>query len=174
MNNKIKLFLTVNYFLILSLNVLFSVDVAPDKVTQMQIKAIQKQLKDKTVLESQSKIKDASSPENLVKMDYKGGESDIETLDKQGLNYFGYSFFNSKSRAIANNQPPPPGYTLGPGDEVIIEIWGDTQMRSSHIIDLYGKIYVDKIGQVQLAELNLKSMLDRFVPVPTTTSNVPS
>ena len=80
------------------------------------------------------------------------------------LSYFGYSFFNTRgSRAIANNQPPPPGYTLGPGDEVIIEIWGDTQLRSSNIIDLYGKIYVDKIGQVQLAELNLKEIEDKLL-----------
>ena len=78
--------------------------------------------------------------------------------------YLAYSFFNTRgSRVIANNQPPPPGYTLGPGDEVIIEIWGDTQMRSSHIIDLYGKIYVDKIGQVQLAELNLKEIENKLL-----------
>ena len=45
MNNKIKLFLTVNYFLILSFNVLFSIEIDPDKITQMQIKAIQQELK---------------------------------------------------------------------------------------------------------------------------------
>ena len=82
MNNKIKLFLTVNYFLILSLNVLFSIDIhkVPDKITQMQIKAIQAQLKNKTISEAQIKTANAKVPENLTKLDYIGGESDIEIL----------------------------------------------------------------------------------------------
>ena len=163
MKNKFKLFLTFNYILIFSLNILFPLDIKPDQITQMQIKAIQAQLKNKTLIDSQNKTSAVSTPEDLVKMDFKGGESDVEKLNKQGVNYFGYSFFNSKSREIADNQPPPPGYTLGPGDEIIIEIWGDTQMRSSHTIDLYGKIYVDKIGQVQLAELNLKEIENKLL-----------
>ena len=129
----------------------------------MQIKAIQEQLKNKTLPESQAKLKNLDSLEDLVKMDFEGGESDIEVLNTQELNHFGYSFFNSKSREIADNQPPPPGYTLGAGDEIIIEIWGDTQMRSNHTIDLYGKIYVDQIGQVQLAELNLKEIENKLL-----------
>ena len=163
MKNKFKLFLTFNYILIFSLNILNPIEINPDKITQMQIKAIQAQLKNKTISETQIKTTNATVPENLVKLDYIGGESDVEILDKQGVNHFGYSFFISKSKTIANNQPPPPGYTLGPGDEIIIEIWGDTQMRSSHIIDLYGKIYVDKIGQIQLAELNLKEIESKLV-----------
>jgi len=163
MKNKIKLFLTVNYILIFSLNILLPIDIDPDKITQMQIKAIQRQLKNRTLSETPIKTKNVANPENVVKIDYIGGKSDVEILAKQGVNYFGYSFFNSKSRVIASNQPPPPGYTLGPGDEIIIEIWGDTQMRSSHIIDIYGKIYVDKIGQVQLAELNLKEIENKLL-----------
>jgi len=166
MKNKFKLVLTINYILIFSLNILLPIDVKdikPDQITQMQIKAIQHELKNKTLIETQVKTSSPTNPENLVKMDFKGGESDVEILNDQGVNHFGYSFFNSNTRAIAANQPPPLGYTLGSGDEIIIEIWGDTQMRSSHIIDLYGKIYVDKIGQVQLAELNLKEIKNKLL-----------
>ena len=163
MKNKFKLFLTFNYSLIFSLNILLPIDISPDQITQMQIKAIQAQIKNKVISAPKNTKSGGIGPEELVKLDYIGGESDVEILDKQAVNYFGYSFFNSKSRAIANNQPPPPGYSLGPGDEVIIEIWGDTQLRSSHIIDLYGKIYVDKIGQVQLAELNLNDIENKLL-----------
>jgi len=151
----------------LSLNVLFAIEVEPDKITQMQIKAIQQQLKKKTISETTAVQEKVDSLESLVHLDYPGNESGSEELENKSLNHFGYSFFNtSGGSTIANNQPPPAGYTLGPGDEVIIEIWGDTQLRSSHIIDLYGKIYVDKIGQVQIAELKLydieKKLLNKF------------
>jgi len=72
----------------------------------------------------------------------------IEGKTKE-LQFFGYDFFkDSQDKKIWDNQPPPVEYILGPGDEIIIEIWGDTQLRVSHIINQYGKIYVDKIGQI--------------------------
>jgi len=47
---------------------------------------------------------------------------------------------------------------LGSGDELIIEVWGDTQLRSTHIIDQYGRIYVDKIGQVHASGTTLQNI----------------
>ena len=83
-------------------------------------------------------------------------------LDK--LKYFGYDFFTtSLDRKIWDNQPPQSGYILGAGDEVFIEIWGDTQLRISHVIDQYGKIYVDKIGQVYLTGTTLKDAENKLL-----------
>jgi len=164
MKNKIKLFLTVNYILILSLNVLFSIELDPDNITKMQIKTLQQELKKKTISETDTELNYVQSPETIKQLYYPEDISDLKKIDIQSSTYFGYSFFNTRgSRAFANNQPPPTEYTLGPGDEVIIEIWGDTQLRSSNIIDLYGKIYVDQIGQVQLAELNLKEIESKLL-----------
>ncbi|MDP7028137.1 MAG: SLBB domain-containing protein, partial [Candidatus Marinimicrobia bacterium] len=66
-------------------------------------------------------------------------------------------------RIIWNNQPPPGEYILGTGDEVIIEIWGDTQLRAVHIIDQYGKINIDKIGQINLSGLALKDLQSKLI-----------
>ena len=75
------------------------------------------------------------------------------------LSYFGYDFFTtSLDRAIWDNQPPQREYILGSGDELIIEVWGDTQLRSTHIIDQYGRIYVDKIGQVHASGTTLQNI----------------
>ncbi|MDP6853780.1 MAG: SLBB domain-containing protein, partial [Candidatus Marinimicrobia bacterium] len=53
-----------------------------------------------------------------------------------------------------------------PGDELIIEIWGETQLRMVHTIDRYGKIYIDKIGQVHITgiplEIAKEKLLTRF------------
>ena len=34
--------------------------------------------------------------------------------------------------------PPLGDYKIGPGDELIIEIWGDVQLKSNYIVDKYG------------------------------------
>ena len=52
---------------------------------------------------------------------------------------------------------------LGTGDEVIIEIWGDTQLRAVHIIDQYGKINIDKIGQINLSGVSLKDLQSKLI-----------
>ena len=86
------------------------------------------------------------------------------------LKYYGYDLFSLfPERLIWDNQPPTGDYIIGTGDEVIIEIWGDTQLRAVHIIDQYGKINIDKIGQIYLSGLALKDvekkLLDKFQKV---------
>ena len=75
------------------------------------------------------------------------------------LDYYGYNLFSSfPERLIWDNQPPSGDYIMGTGDEVIIEIWGDTQLRAVHVIDQYGKINIDKIGQIYLSGIPLKDI----------------
>ena len=35
----------------------------------------------------------------------------------------------------------PSDYVIGPGDELIISIWGETQIRNNYVISRDGKIY---------------------------------
>ena len=86
------------------------------------------------------------------------------------LDYYGYNLFLSfPERLIWDNQPPSGDYIMGAGDEVIIEIWGDTQLRAVHVIDQYGKINIDKIGQIYLSGIPLKDikikLLNKFQKV---------
>lgn len=70
--------------------------------------------------------------------------------------YFGYEFFNNLDRLVVlENQPVPKEYRLGPGDQIIITIWGDTESRSLHEVDLEGNIYIESIGLVNLISKNL-------------------
>ena len=80
------------------------------------------------------------------------------------LKYYGYDLFSSfPERLIWDNQPPTGDYIIGTGDEVIIEIWGDTQLRAIHIVDQYGKINIDKIGQIYLSGLALKNVKKKLL-----------
>ena len=66
----------------------------------------------------------------------------------QKLKHFGYDFFTLRdSIPIWDNLPMPPSYRLGPGDEIIISMWGETQLRSSHTIGRDGMIYIERVGK---------------------------
>ena len=71
--------------------------------------------------------------------------------EDRGPLFFGYDFFeNIDTLKIWNNLPVPVSYQLGPGDEVIISLWGETQLRESYIISRDGMIYIEKVGQFSL------------------------
>ena len=49
--------------------------------------------------------------------------------------FFGYDFFlNRDTVNFFNNLPAPPNYIIGPGDELRISIWGETQIRQTYIV----------------------------------------
>ncbi|MFC1620022.1 SLBB domain-containing protein [Candidatus Neomarinimicrobiota bacterium] len=77
------------------------------------------------------------------------------------LPYFGYDFFTAGgSVAFWENMPVPPDYRLGPGDEIIISLWGDAQLRSDFIVNRDGNIYVDKVGLLSLSGKTLVEARD--------------
>ena len=72
---------------------------------------------------------------------------------------YGHDYFTSKGLSIipSYNAPAPASYVLGPGDEVIIDLWGTTV---SHIVATLGNdgaINVDNLGPVYLNGLNIKN-----------------
>ena len=70
---------------------------------------------------------------------------------KQALEYFGYDFFTQRDTVLFwENLPTPANYLLGPGDEVVISLWGETQLRQTYTISRDGSIYVDKVGLLYL------------------------
>ena len=73
------------------------------------------------------------------------------------IKYFGYDFFTKRdSIPFWENLPTPAGYILGPGDELVISVWGETQLRETYIINRDGKIYDAKVGVLNLAGKTIK------------------
>jgi len=96
-------------------------------------------------------------------------EVTVPTGAEEEIPYFGYDFFRSRGNiSIWDNIPPPSDYLLGPGDEIVLTLWGETQLRSTHILNRDGNIFIDKVGLVNLAgkslegaESFLRSQLER-------------
>ena len=47
--------------------------------------------------------------------------------EEETIDYFGYTFFNIPDQiAVLENLPVPAEYRLGPGDEITVTLWGET------------------------------------------------
>ena len=58
---------------------------------------------------------------------------------------FGYSYFK-RDINFFDNIPTPIEFKLGPGDEIILSLWGETNLRQKFIINRDGAIFYENIG----------------------------
>ena len=70
--------------------------------------------------------------------------------------YFGYNYFK-KDISFFDNIPTPADYRLGPGDEIIVSMWGETNFRKNMIINKDGTIFYNNIGFINLSNQTLES-----------------
>lgn len=70
---------------------------------------------------------------------------------------YGRNIFNSRALTFAPSQnlPTPINYKLGPGDEVIIDIWGVNQITYRETISPEGSINISEIGPIYLNGMNI-------------------
>ncbi len=83
---------------------------------------------------------------------------DIETEASPLLppnEYFGYDYFK-RNISFFDNIPTPSDFKLGPGDEIILSLWGETNLRQNFIINKEGLIYYENVGFINLSNKNLK------------------
>ena len=99
---------------------------------------------------------------------FKDGK--IKTIERDGDIYvlqekkdsivpvFGHNIFSNKDLTFAPNEnlATPENYKLGPGDEVIIDIWGTNQNTIRQTIAPDGFINVEGIGLVYLSGMTVK------------------
>lgn len=83
----------------------------------------------------------------------------LSTEDK----LFGYSLFNNERISFepSLNLPTPKNYILGPGDEVIIDVWGASENTYRHFISPEGSILINNIGPIYLAGLSVEEATKR-------------
>ena len=77
---------------------------------------------------------------------------------------FGHNIFNNELLTFEPNLniATPENYILGPGDEVIVDIWGDAEQTFRQRISPDGSITDTKIGPVYLSGLSIKEATARL------------
>ena len=93
---------------------------------------------------------DASQPSQIQISPFKMLQIEKDSLERINR-FFGYNFFTNRDTiSMYENLPPPKSYLLGPGDEIIITLWGETQLRQSFTVSRNGDIYDEKVGLLTL------------------------
>lgn len=106
------------------------------------------------------------SPIDSTRFDSLYALSDSLKLAKERLKekIFGYELFSNQkvTFAPALNIPTPENYQLGPGDEIIIDIWGAAQMTYQLEISPDGMIKIENIGPVYVNGLSVEEAAKRL------------
>lgn len=91
----------------------------------------------------------------------KDGE---KSSKKKKIKIYGHDIFNNRNLSFEpnDNAATPDSYVLGPGDEIIIDVWGENEASIKQTISPEGDIMVSQIGPIQLAGLTLDAARTRI------------
>ncbi|MBN1396869.1 MAG: SLBB domain-containing protein [Bacteroidetes bacterium] len=81
------------------------------------------------------------------------------------LKPFGYSIFQYPQSTFEPilDAATPSSYTLGPGDEVVIAVWGDTKLYYQLPVNREGNILVPDIGPVSAGGTTVPNLKDKLI-----------
>jgi protein involved in polysaccharide export with SLBB domain len=76
------------------------------------------------------------------------------------LDAFGYKIFSTSPSSFEPglNLPVPENYVFGPGDQIILTLWGETQLQENLTVNKEGNIYIPNVGQVSVNGLTLNAL----------------
>lgn len=119
-----------------------------NRISNQQLDEIKNQLQDNNTQPSiaDDSLLEESKPVEILSNNFKG----------ETQKYFGYDYFKNDI-SFFDNIPTPPDYKLGPGDELIVSLWGETNYRNNMVINKDGMIFFDNIGFISLSNQTLQS-----------------
>jgi protein involved in polysaccharide export with SLBB domain len=129
---------------------------APESEQSTVPKPVAEEAEEKTI------EKETGKPASPLKEELPGfrGRTGTESVAP-----FGYDIFQASATTFETspNVPPPPSYVLGPGDEVIITVWGETQLYYRLTVTMVGAITIPDVGQVLVGGLTLEKTYQALV-----------
>ncbi len=124
------------------------------RMSNQQLDEIRKELQ----LQSQA---NQSSVVETVLPSSSGDKSDEVLITSEAISqslggFFGYNYFK-KDISFFDNIPTPADYKLGPGDEIIISLWGEANSRTSYTINKDGMIFINVLGYISLSNYTIST-----------------
>jgi protein involved in polysaccharide export with SLBB domain len=172
------------YLIILSIFITFQIGITQSLDDIKQLQQLKKQLEsmDKSQLEKKSASPEVESLQvyqdslskipkiETTKTDVikKKQEPDLKDKDPfADLPFFGHEVF---ANANIDFKPEVYGpvdelYPVGAGDEIIISIWGEVELRHDIIVNREGQIFIPEVGLVKVTGLNVKQLKKKLIAV---------
>mgnify|MGYP005829212601 FL=1 len=118
-----------------------------DSITNQQLDKIKSELQNQKTVDGDDS--DIQAVAELTEV------STTQTGNTQESEYFGYNYFE-RDINFFDNIPAPLDFKLGPGDEVIISLWGETNLRKTFRINKDGSIFYENVGFINLSNKTLQ------------------
>ena len=120
-------------------------------ITNSQIEKIKSELQKDLINNNQSQdaVIEGNQPLDKVNILVEPSQNQLTSPE-----YFGYDYLE-RDLNFYDNLSPSSNYILGPGDEVIISMWGETNNRETFIINKDGLIYFENVGFINISNLNI-------------------
>ncbi|MFA6334611.1 MAG: SLBB domain-containing protein [Bacteroidales bacterium] len=133
-------------------------DLASKGVTKEQLERIKAQYDASTAAATGTVV----TPQNRTREQSTEGSDKVvvvkETTKNNPNDIFGKDLFSSKNLTFQPNinLPTPENYQLGAGDEIIADIWGNSELTFRQFISPEGNIIVPNIGPIFLNGMQIK------------------
>ena len=129
-----------------------SMELMRQGVTQQQVERIRDQY-----LNNQENVIVESSDNTDSRIRNEVAET-IPQADSTAVQIYGHNIFTNNNLTFEpnSNLATPENYTLGPGDEVIIDIWGANENSIRQVISPDGSIQISGLGPVHLNGMTIK------------------
>jgi hypothetical protein len=99
--------------------------------------------------------KQISSKPKVVNVPAFQGRGDAEKLAPFGYDIFQYS---PTTFEPVLNMPTPENYQVGAGDEIVLNVWGQTQLTYQLTITRDGYVVIPDVGKIQIEGLSMQQV----------------
>lgn len=116
---------------------------------------------DTNAIKSTDQTTDAPEMSKQVKFGLEGKA--IEKATKSPL--FGYDFFNNPNISFTPNinVATPATYQIGPGDELLIDIWGAAENSYKKKVSREGSIRIENVGLIYISGLTIEKAKEKII-----------
>tara|TARA_R110002072_G_scaffold90476_2_gene202315 strand:+ start:9200 stop:11623 length:2424 start_codon:yes stop_codon:yes gene_type:complete len=93
----------------------------------------------------------------------KGNDNFDKEKPKELL--FGYDFFNNSNITFTPNVniAVPENYQLGPGDELVIDLWGASEVTYKSTVNNQGNIKIEGVGQIYVNGFTIENASKKII-----------
>ena len=101
--------------------------------------------------------------DKIKELAIKDIEDDLKEKESKSY-YFGYNIFDTDPEIFQRSklETVDPSYVIGPGDEVIILLWGETEKNDKYVVTKDGYLFIPNIGQVFVNGLTFSKLEDKI------------
>lgn len=104
------------------------------------------------------KVSEVEKIDNEAKIEQNQDRKEQRILSREANSVFGsYLFTNSNMSFEPNsNMPTPRSYQVGPGDELVVDVFGMSETTMRLTVSREGVVRIPNVGQVQVAGMSIE------------------